>query len=203
MDVMTNRAQSGSGVSMKERDITLITGGARSGKSSFALKESGTMGGRKIFVATAVSCDEEMSARIQRHRRERGREWETIEEPFEIAGVIRHRDSEDVVIVVDCVTVWLSNILLKLSDEDGTEEPDNDDYITGKINERLDDLIEALKSTRHARVFMVSNEVGMGIVPESKLGRLFRDVAGIANQRLAGIAENVYLMVSGLPLKIK
>ncbi|HDO34688.1 MAG TPA: bifunctional adenosylcobinamide kinase/adenosylcobinamide-phosphate guanylyltransferase [Nitrospirae bacterium] len=188
---------------MKERDITLITGGARSGKSSFALKESGTKGGRKIFVATAVSCDEEMSARIQRHRRERGREWETIEEPFEIAGVIRHRDSEDVVIVVDCVTVWLSNILLKLSDEDGTEEPDNDDYITGKINERLDDLIEALKSTRHARVFMVSNEVGMGIVPESKLGRLFRDVAGIANQRLAGIAENVYLMVSGLPLKIK
>ncbi len=168
--------------------LTFITGGARSGKSSFALKEASSQAGKRAFVATLEPRDEELRKRVQRHREERGADWNTIEEPLELADLLRRLNSEYGVVLVDCLTLWLSNVMHSERD----------------LNKEVDELITSIVDVkRSVRLFVVSNEVGMGIVPENALARTFRDHAGTLNQRVAGAADEVYLMASGIPVKIK
>ncbi len=168
--------------------ITFVVGGARSGKSSFALKKAGAMPGRKAYIATAEPLDEEMRDRIERHRRERGSDWETVEEPLGIAETIRAASGKYGVFLVDCLTLWLTNLLCR------------DHNVEDAVDDFLNSLLSASGSSRF---FVVSNEVGMGIVPDNALSRRFRDLAGHLNQEMAKIAGEVYLVTAGIPLRIK
>lgn len=181
--------------------FTFITGGARSGKSTLALALAGALAGSPesvAFIATARRSDGEMTDRIRRHREERPAEWATYEEPFAVTETVRRAvsDRHDVVIL-DCVTLLVSNWLCR--------EP-MDATLTDERAEATLDEVRALAETAaasHADVLVVTNEVGMGIVPDNELARRFRDVAGTANQILAAAADEVYLCVSGVPVLIK
>jgi adenosylcobinamide kinase/adenosylcobinamide-phosphate guanylyltransferase len=167
----------------------LILGGVRSGKSSYALNSANRLGGKKLFVATAEARDQEMKNRIAEHRTRRGPDWETVEEPIHIAQLLEQKAKNYEVILIDCLTLWLSNLILK--------------YEEKKMTQLLDDFTMVLSQIKGCHVVLVSNEVGMGIVPENKLARAFRDWAGLMNQRVARIADEVILMVAGIPTKIK
>ena len=169
--------------------IILITGGCRSGKSRYALKIAKNIAeNNKIFIATCVAYDDEMKQRILRHKKERDNSWKTIEEPYSISKAIKNNKSKSV-IVVDCLTLWVNNLLFKHMDEDN---------IINKVKE----LIKVLNESS-CPVILVTNEVGSGIVPENDLSRRFRDIAGFANQKIANCADKVYLMVAGIPLTVK
>ncbi|KAF0182812.1 MAG: adenosylcobinamide kinase / adenosylcobinamide-phosphate guanylyltransferase [Nitrospirae bacterium] len=170
--------------------ITLIIGGTRSGKSGYALNlASGGAGKAKAYVATAQALDEEMSDRISRHKDERSEDWITFEEPFGLASLLREICSHFDQILVDCLTVWLSNKLLN--------EPE-------LVDGAVEGLVHALMEThRKTQYFIVTNEVGMGIVPDNALARKFRDLAGLLNQKVAEVADHVYLVSAGIPIKIK
>jgi adenosylcobinamide kinase/adenosylcobinamide-phosphate guanylyltransferase len=165
--------------------LILVGGGTRSGKSDFALGVARSLGQRRLFVATAQAGDEEMAERIQKHRRTRGPDFDTMEEPLAIAPLFRESSRFDVV-VLDCLTLWLTNLLL-------ANEP---------VERQLENLADVL-SLRAVNAVIVSSEVGLGLVPETPLGRTFRDVAGLAHQRLASIADQVYLGVLGVMLRLK
>ncbi|WP_438026727.1 bifunctional adenosylcobinamide kinase/adenosylcobinamide-phosphate guanylyltransferase [Sorangium sp. So ce233] len=181
-----------SGVRGAPRRVALVGGGVRSGKSAFALSLGRSLGARRAFIATAESFDDEMRARIAAHARERGDEFTTIEEPVALPERIAALSGVDVV-VVDCLTLWLSNLLLR----DETEGRELD-----RIEARIEDLAAAVESaTPH--VVLVSNEVGMGVVPESRLGRAFRDLAGRAHQRLNRSASELYVAVMGAILRLR
>lgn len=167
------------------KKLVFVIGGARSGKSSFALKLASGIVGRKAFLATMKPLDDEMKARAEAHGRERGPEWECFEEEVRLPGLLRELDGYGVVLV-DCVTLWLSNIMLSGMGVEGESEK----------------LLKALKECG-ANVFVVSNEVGMGIVPENALARRFRDEAGRLNRLIAGAADEVYAIIAGIPVKIK
>lgn len=175
-------------VEMAGGRVTFVIGGTRSGKSSFALREASRLAGRKVFVATARAFDAEMEERIEKHRAERGADWETCEEPVDLAGAVRKVSLTHDVALIDCLTLWLSNLL----GERDTAQRAQDDFV---------DSLKALERGTH--LFVVSNEVGMGIVPENALAREFRDVAGRLNQRVAEAASEVFLVVAGIPVKIK
>lgn len=164
--------------------VILVGGGARSGKSRYALERARQIPGSRAFLATAEEFDDEYGARIQRHRSERGDEFVTIEEPIEIASVIG--ESRFDVLVVDCLTLWISNVMLAQRDYDA----------------EVEGLATAARGAVGTVIF-VTNEVGSGIVPENALAREFRDRAGFLNQRIAAIAQEVYLMAFGQPLRIK
>ncbi|SIN64325.1 adenosylcobinamide kinase /adenosylcobinamide-phosphate guanylyltransferase [Parasphingorhabdus marina DSM 22363] len=166
--------------------ITLILGGTRSGKSRFGQQLAEEYGGQMLYVATAEAFDAEMTDRINRHREDRGSNWQTIEEQMNIAHMIRDNASPGTVLLVDCLTIWLSNLMLSEAD----------------IAFELDNLSEALRKS-DGPVILVSNEVGSGVVPESPLGREFRDQSGWMNQRLAREAGEVALVTAGLPLWLK
>jgi adenosylcobinamide kinase/adenosylcobinamide-phosphate guanylyltransferase len=170
------------------KKIVVVGGGARSGKSSFALSLAERLGERRLFLATAQALDDEMRQRIDRHRRERGARFSTCEEPIDLSGALQRHSQFDVVLI-DCLTLWLSNLLLA-----GRSE--------GDILCQIDELA-AILSLRGQHVIMVTNEVGMGLVPDSPLGRSFRDLAGLAHQRLSRCADEVYLAVLGIVLRIK
>ena len=165
---------------------TLILGGARSGKSRHAEVLASAIEGSRIYIATARPGDAEMAARIAAHRERRGEEWTTMEEALHLPEAIAQASHRDNIILVDCLTLWLSNLLLA--------ERDCDTAITN--------LIDVLED-RPGHVIMVSNEVGLGIVPENELARRFRDIAGMANQRVAEICDEVVLVTAGLPLVLK
>jgi adenosylcobinamide kinase/adenosylcobinamide-phosphate guanylyltransferase len=171
--------------------IVFITGGARSGKSSFALSEAGKIKGRKAYIATAQALDEEMKERIAKHKEERSADWETFEEPFKVSEILSDVCSKYSIIVLDCLTLWLSNLICGNMD-------------CGKA---VDDLVSVLNNskleTHNSKLVIVSNEVGMGIVPENELARRFRDMAGFLNQKIAEIADEAYLVTAGIPIKIK
>jgi len=169
--------------------VALILGGARSGKSNWALQLGEQFPGPRLYVATAEALDEEMAARIEGHRRERGQAWETREEPLELAEALDQAQNRYQVILVDCLTLWLSNLLHR-----GPSPAD--------LEAALDGLVQVLK-TLGTPVVLVSNEVGWGIVPDHPLARQFRDCAGRLHQRLSEIAHLVVLMVAGLPLVLK
>jgi adenosylcobinamide kinase/adenosylcobinamide-phosphate guanylyltransferase len=169
--------------------VILITGGARSGKSAEALKLTGGFP-RRVFVATAEGFDDEMRHRIEQHQAERGKGIETVEEPLDLAGALGRLDDPRAAVIIDCLTVWLGNLMHR--DPDATEDAPP-----------CTELVEALRTSRAGRVIVVTNEVGMGIVPDRALSRRYRDAAGRLNQRIATVAERVVLMVSGQPLVVK
>jgi adenosylcobinamide kinase/adenosylcobinamide-phosphate guanylyltransferase len=175
-----------SGPPARRPPLVLVTGGARSGKSRFALARASVLGLPRLFVATAEALDGEMAARIARHRAERGGEWRTIEAPLRLADVARREEGQ--AIVVDCLTLWLANVM-----GDGAE---------AKVEESVSDLVAAFAERRSA-IVAVTNEVGAGIVPENPLARAFRDAAGSMNQRVAAIADEVHLLVAGQPLRVR
>ena len=166
------------------REVSLILGGVRSGKSRYAEELIRDRPQPWTYIATAEGLDDEMRARIARHRADRGAGWTTIEEPLALADALRAHAGTAV--LVDCLTLWLTNLM-----------------IAGHCAESaVDDLVAALAASRGA-VVLVSNEVGLGIVPDNELARAFRDEAGRMHQRVASIADRVILMVAGLPLTVK
>ena len=167
--------------------IVFVGGGSRSGKSAFALQRARRHGVACAFVATAEAWDDEMKGRIDRHRAERGPECETFEEPIDLARVIRDCSTGFHSIVVDCLTLWLSN-LMHAAGED----------IEGRTSELLE-----VASRAEIPVILVSNEVGCGIVPENPAARLFRDLAGRLNQRCVECSDEAFWVVFGVPLRIK
>ena len=172
------------------KDIILVTGGCRSGKSAHALSlADGLDVDRRCFLATCVPGDEEMRDRVARHQQDRGPEWETIECPLDISGAIRQTAAKDTVVLVDCLTLWMNNILAETVVQDNIEI---------YINELQVSLKDA-----PGTVILVTNEVGCGIVPADRISRLFRDMTGLANQRTAATADRVVWMVSGVPVVIK
>lgn len=178
-----------SGHGTPQRRIALIGGGVRSGKSAFALALARSLGERRAFIATAEPFDEEMRARIDAHVRERGDAFTTVEEPIALPERIAALSGVVDVVVIDCLTLWLSNLLLR-------DEPED------RIEERIEALAAAVEAaTPH--VVLVSNEVGMGVVPESLLGRVFRDFAGRTHQRLGRSASELYVAVMGVILRLR
>lgn len=163
-----------------------VLGGARSGKSRLAQHRAEALAGRHIFVATAEAYDDEMRDRIARHRADRDARWSTVEAPRDLAAILAAHDADDVVILVDCLTLWVSNLLLAGAD----------------IGAATDALCNAMASVR-GRLILVANEVGYGIVPDNALARRFRDDAGRVNQAVAAIADEVVLVAAGLPLRLK
>jgi len=168
---------------LMQSHTTLITGGARSGKTRYAL-EGAEASGSCTYIATAQLLDDEMRDRAARHRDQRGSRWLTIEEPFAVGHLVKELHG---VVVVDCLTVWLSNWLLR----DETE-----------VERQIDTLCSAFRSAT-CRIRAITNEVGSSIVPDNALGRMFRDWSGFMNQRVATVADTVYLMVCGIPVRVK
>ena len=170
--------------------LIFITGGARSGKSRFAQKLVENMEGKKVFIATAQPLDEEMRKRIEKHKKERPLKWDTFEEPQLLCSAIKKCNGKYDVILIDCLTMWISNLL--------TQYHSNEKEVLEEVN-TLANSFENITST----VLIVSNEVGFGIVPADSLSRLFRDIAGFANQKIASQADEAYLVTAGLPLNLK
>jgi adenosylcobinamide kinase / adenosylcobinamide-phosphate guanylyltransferase len=170
------------------KEIILITGSARSGKSRCAETRAAELGGRRLYVATAEAQDEEMAQRIAAHRQRRGAQWITVEEPIELAALLVNQRGQIDCALIDCLTLWLSNLLLRRDAE----------YAEEKVQELLDTL-----ASLDFHVLLVTNEVGWGIVPDNPLARRFRDLAGWANQRFAAAANEVVLTVAGVPMTIK
>lgn len=174
--------------SMQRKQIVVITGGARSGKSRYAEELAGETGARRLYLATAEAKDEEMTRRIAEHRKRRGSEWITVEEPIEVSRELLGRRGEVDCAVVDCLTLWVSNLLIRQDEE--------------ALTKKVDELIGKLPLLDF-HVFFVTNEVGSAIVPDNPLARSFRDLVGWANQRFAQAADEVVLMVAGLPVIVK
>lgn len=177
--------------------LIFVTGGARSGKSAFALELANQIAGRptgsplhirKCYLATAQAFDSEMEDRIAKHKAERGDDWDCAEEPLEVAKKIEELKGRYDLILLDCLTLWLSNLMHE------SETPN--------LNDSAANLINACKSSE-STVIVVSNEVGLGIVPDNALARRFRDLAGTANQLFAKAADEAYFVVSGIPMKLK
>ena len=168
--------------------ILLLGGGVRSGKSAFALDLARRFGNKRAFIATATALDDEMKSRIERHQRERRDEFTTIEEPIDLAAALDALDGYDVA-VVDCLTLWLSNLLL------------NQESVEA-ILERADAVVRVLQKRRFHAV-LVTNEVGMSVHPPTPLGRTFVEIAGLTHQRVARVADEIYLAVLGTALRIK
>ena len=183
--------------------LILILGGARSGKSGFAQQLAQACSDEEhrpvVYIATAEAGDEHMRQRIERHRRGRPSGWETVEAPQNVVAAIEAAGDSAAAIIVDCLTLWISNLLLA-----GGEEF-NEAQAASREEAILDEVEALTPATRKAKcqVIVVSNEVGMGIVPLTRLGRIFRDIAGRANQALAQAADEVYVMWAGLPQRIK
>jgi len=172
------------------KNTVLVLGGCRSGKSSHALELAKQIpGDKKIFIATCVPFDKEMKQRIVHHQKERSQSWSTVEAPVLLPRAIMENSRKKNVILVDCLTLWINNLLLETDDQEN-------------IAENIRQLTEVLKKTQ-CPVILVSNEVGTGIVPENRLARLFRDSAGLANQKVAACSDRVIWMVAGIPVKIK
>jgi adenosylcobinamide kinase/adenosylcobinamide-phosphate guanylyltransferase len=172
-----------------DRKLIFITGGCRSGKSQYALDYANRHFQKKLYLATCQALDEEMMQRVENHKRLRGPEWLTMEEPIEIVDQMKRFGDGVEVILLDCLTLWISNLLLKW---------DND----LKIMEETDRLIHTLRE-RRTSILIVSNEVGMGIVPADSLSRRFRDLSGVTNQKISGEADAVIFMISGMPIFLK
>lgn len=165
---------------------TLILGGARSGKSRRALALAEKTSERRVFLATAEALDDEMAARIARHKAERGEGWETVEAPLDLVEALEAAATPDMVCVVDCLTLWLSNLMHHRRDVE-------------RETARLSRALDAWPGS----IILVSNEVGLGLVPETELGRAFRDAQGRLNQAIAQVCDRVEFVAAGLPLTLK
>jgi len=183
--------------------VVLVTGGARSGKSAFAERYVERVAEEGVYVATAQAFDEEMDRRIGLHRSRRdeaGFVWKTVEEPLRLPECVEALDFEYNVyrsghtsVLVDCLTLWLSNLMLQWE-----ADPDSE----AKCLARVDELVAALRRFQ-GTIVLVTNEVGWGIVPATPLGRMYRDAAGRMNQKVAAVADQVFLVSSGIPIELK
>lgn len=165
----------------------LVLGGARSGKTSFAERLAMRAGSKPAYLATAEALDAEMRERVRTHQAQRRGRFATIEEPLDLSGSLLAAAREHDVILVDCLTLWITNLL-------GANR---------NVASAVEELVETLAAVRETRVILVSNEVGLGIVPDNALARMFRDLAGSAHQRLAETCDDVYFVVAGLPMVLK
>jgi adenosylcobinamide kinase / adenosylcobinamide-phosphate guanylyltransferase len=164
----------------------LVLGGARSGKSRYAETRIRAVAGEPVYIATAQAFDDEMAERIARHRQDRGSDWRTVEAPFDLSEAIAAEGSRGAAVLVDCLTLWTSNLILAdLDVDDATER-----------------LVTALRG-HSGPIALVSNEVGLGLVPDNPLGRRFRDAAGRMNQAVAAAVDEVQFVAAGLPLTLK
>ncbi len=171
-------------------EIIFILGGARSGKSAFAITLAKKSNKKKIaFIATAEALDKEMKERIALHKKHRPQNFQAFEAPCDIEAVLKKIMGKFDIIIIDCLTLFVSNLLLKK-------------YKEPEICKKMESILGLLKKTK-AKSIIISNEVGLGIVPHTKLGRDFRDIAGKVNQLVAQRADNVFFMISGLPWRIK
>ena len=170
--------------------VALILGGARSGKSRYGLGLAARCRTPRLFVATCEPRDAEMEARIAAHQRERGSDWLTQEVPLELAATLKATQDNYGVVLVDCLTMWVSNLLLQ------------ENAPAGRIQTACEDLLDSLRKTSTPTI-LISNEVGLGIVPDNPLSREFRDQVGWLHQRLAQVADLVVLVVAGIPLPVK
>jgi len=172
------------------KEVIFVIGGCRSGKSRQALETAERMpGARKTFIATCIPHDAEMKQRVAQHQKERSLTWRTVEAPVQLSQAIIEQSRPADVVLVDCLTLWISNLMLELQDD-------------RKILACLPDLTRALQAA-DCPVVLVSNEIGSGIVPENQLARRFRDLVGAANQAIAEQADRVVWMVAGIPVEIK
>ena len=170
--------------------IIFVIGGCRSGKSKHALQTAEKMpGNRKIYIATCVPQDNEMKQRVARHQKERSQNWVTVEEPLHLPQALLENSPKADVMLVDCLTLWVSNLLMETDDEE-------------KLEEAISQLIDTLEKAT-CPIVLVSNEVGTGIVPENRLARQYRDIIGLANQAVAKTAGKVIWMVAGIPVTVK
>ncbi|HEX2430859.1 MAG TPA: bifunctional adenosylcobinamide kinase/adenosylcobinamide-phosphate guanylyltransferase [Aestuariivirgaceae bacterium] len=165
---------------------TLILGGARSGKSRHAEMLGRAHGGALIYIATGEAGDGEMAERIKQHRLGRGPEWTTVEEPVALAAALAREAGPQRFVLVDCITLWISNLM----------------GLQRSVPAEVDALCRSIEAAAGA-VCLVSNEVGLGIVPDNAMARAFRDEAGLAHRRLAAVCDQVVLMVAGLPMRLK
>ena len=171
-------------------ELIFIIGGCRSGKSKHALQTAEKMpGNRKIYIATCVPQDNEMKQRVARHQKERSQNWVTVEEPLHLPQALLENSPKADVMLVDCLTLWVSNLLMKTDDEK-------------QLEEMISQLIDTLEKAT-GPIVLVSNEVGTGIVPENRLARQYRDIIGLANQAVAKTAGKVIWMVAGIPVTVK
>jgi len=169
---------------------TLVIGGCKSGKSSYALRLADQMEKTpKIFVATCIPCDQEMQTRVDNHQKERGQAWQTIEAPLNVPEVLSREAAKAGIILIDCLTLWISNLLMQ--NEDGKW-----------IKQKGDQLVASIQNSA-CPVILVTNEVGLGIVPDNRLARLFRDAAGVINQTIAAACKRVVMTVAGIPVMLK
>jgi adenosylcobinamide kinase / adenosylcobinamide-phosphate guanylyltransferase len=175
------------------KQIILLIGGARSGKSYYAQQLAAELDSKVLFVATGEALDEEMKARIVEHKKDRPKTWRTLEIATGIGKKIENQIGNAEVVIIDCITLLISNLLREKPDD-----PQAEKLVKAEINA----LIEAMDKL-DARFIVVSNEVGMGLVPDNKLGRIYRDLLGKANQILAAHATEVYLMLACLPVQVK
>ena len=178
----------------------LIIGGAGSGKSHFAQELALKLGEPVLFVATAVAGDEEMRQRIEEHQRKRPQSWEILEVTTKVGSQILEKIGGARVVIVDCITLLANNIFSQYSNQTG--EQINVPLIEKNLNDEINGLIECINQL-DASFIIVTNEVGLGLVPANRLGRLYRDLLAKANRALAQAADKVYLMVAGLPVPIK
>jgi len=169
--------------------IYFITGGARSGKSSFAENLAKDLAGKRAYIATAQALDPEMAAKIEKHRGDRDNAWDTYEEPLAVAELLKKLSGRYQVALLDCLTLWLSNVMA---------HADGDDAVTARSLE-----LAAAIADFDGSCIVVSNEVGLGIVPDNPLARKFRDFAGMLNQKIAQAADEVYFTAAGIPVRIK
>ena len=172
------------------KQLVFVIGGCRSGKSNYALQTVEKMTAkRKIYIATCVPQDAEMQQRVARHQKQRGQHWATVEEPLELPRAIEENSRKADVLLIDCLTLWTSNLLMETQDE-------------ARLKNKIEQLVQALAGADCPAV-VVSNEVGSGIVPENQLARQFRDIAGWLNQSVAAQADKVVWMVAGIPVTVK
>jgi len=179
--------------------LTLILGGARSGKSTYAERLAAKMGGRVAYIATAQALDEEMQGRIAIHRQKRPDSWLTYEIPSGVGRALSENPPEAEVIVLDCLTLLVANRLLEAAPD--VDQPD-EAAATAQVETELDDLLTTILSSP-AEWIVVSNEVGLGLVPPYPLGRIYRDLLGWANQRMARAAGKVVFMIAGVPMRLE
>jgi len=178
------------------KNLILITGGVRSGKSSFAKDLAEKFGKKVVFIATAQPLDAEMQDRITLHKKNRPSHWRTFEEPYHLDQAIKKAGKESEVILIDCLGLFISNLMKEFKEDADNEE------LTKSVLQKIEGIIKESRNTK-ATVIIVSNEVGLALVPANPMGRFFRDILGQANQIIASTADEVYLLISGIPLLIK
>lgn len=190
--------------------LTMVTGGARSGKSTFAeelvnklvlRRKEQNLNAQVLYIATAIPFDEEMKIRIQRHREQRSRDWRTIEQSEGLATVFQQ--AEEQIILLDCITVMLGNLLFSSGVDEEMPNMAEVAQVEKKITDQMTEILDVIKCDLTRDVVIVTNELGLGLVPAYPLGRIFRDLAGRINQKIARASDHVYFVISGIPTLIK